>query len=238
MTPSHLYNVLAANAAAFHPVVQFDPAKDKLLHLDFTAANSDLTDEVLGDVHLFSQYVRNLLNIGNYTYGIGGYDENRTVYSRSRVFDDAEEPRRLHLGIDIWAPAGTPVYAPLHGTVHSFGFNDNYGDYGATIILQHDLEGIVFHTLYGHLGLHDLSGLQQGQHVNAGDCFAHFGEAHENGHWPPHLHFQLVEKMHPYKGDYPGVCRLSEKVQYLANSPDPDVILNMMQYAAIALSQR
>ena len=34
-----------------------------------------------------------------------------------------------------------------------------------------------------------------------------------------------------YKGDYPGVCSISERKKYLANCPDPDAILGMMQYA-------
>jgi peptidoglycan LD-endopeptidase LytH len=34
------------------------------------------------------------------------------------------------------------------------------------------------------------------------------------------------------KGDYPGVCRFSDKDSYLSNSPDPDLILQMTQYVA------
>jgi hypothetical protein len=37
--------------------------------------------------------------------------------------------------------------------------------------------------------------------------------------------------MQGMKGDYPGVCALSEKEAYLTNCPDADFILNMMQYA-------
>jgi hypothetical protein len=33
------------------------------------------------------------------------------------------------------------------------------------------------------------------------------------------------------KGDYPGVCKYSEQRKYLLNCPDPDLILQMMQYA-------
>ena len=48
-----------------------------------------------------------------------------------------DEPRRLHLGVDIWADAGTPVYVPLDGRIHSFRDNNHFGDYGPTVILQH-----------------------------------------------------------------------------------------------------
>jgi len=33
-----------------------------------------------------------------------------------------------------------------------------------------------------------------------------------------------------YAGDYPGVCKYSEKEQYLKNCPDPDLILQMNRY--------
>ena len=143
------------------------------------------------------------------------------------------EPRRLHLGVDIWGPAETPVYAPLEGTVHSYAFNEAYGDYGATLILQHDINGFLFHTLYGHLSLASIQQKQEGQLIAKGEWIAAFGEPAENGHWPPHLHFQIIVDMQGMKGDYPGVCRFSEKEKYLTNCPDADSILGMMKFATI-----
>ena len=140
------------------------------------------------------------------------------------------EPRRLHLGTDIWGPAGTPVFAFLGGMVHSFAFNNHYGDYGATIILLHQLEGYAFYTLYGHLSLRDIDYLSTGQFIIRGQTIGHFGEPHENGHWPPHLHFQIILDMELNDGDYPGVCRYSERNKYLENCPDPDLILQMNKY--------
>ena len=202
-------------------VVPFDPVVDRLLVMDFTAANAELTDEIINDIDLFSSYVSMQLAKANARYGIGGYNEHRTVYSRSKVFDDAEEPRRLHLGLDIWGDAGTPVFAIADGVVHSFAFNNRSGDYGATIILQHEIEREIIHSLYGHLALKDIKGLKKGDKVVKGDLIAHFGEPAENGNWPPHLHLQLIRDMSIWEGDYPGVCRYSERKQWLQNSPDP-----------------
>ncbi|MBW8686599.1 peptidoglycan DD-metalloendopeptidase family protein [Chitinophaga rhizophila] len=212
----------------FQPVVLLDPEIDRLLLMDFTERNTSLTPEIIDNTGLFSNYVDQLLKDHECTFGIGGYAEHRTIYSRNDHFSTAEEPRGFHLAIDIWGPTGTHVFAPMDGTVHSFRFNDAHGDYGATIILQHQLEGYTFHTLYGHLSLKDLEGLHEGMRVAAGQLIAHFGDTTENGHWPPHLHFQIIIDMEGKQGDYPGVCRYSQREQYLANCPDPDLILQLM----------
>ena len=153
-------------------VVPFDPVSDRLLAMDFTAANQELTDEIINDISLFSKYVDQTLVSANARYGIGGYNEHRTVYSRSEVFDDAQEPRRLHLGLDIWGKAGTPVYAIADGVVHSFAYNNRSGDYGATIILKHEIKEELLHSLYGHLSLKDLKDLKVGDKVSKGQFFS------------------------------------------------------------------
>jgi peptidoglycan LD-endopeptidase LytH len=226
-----LAGILSSYAYDFHEVVPFNPGHDKLVKMDFTEANRELTAEVINNIDQFSEYIESTLGNAGARYGIGGYGEHRTVYSRSRVFDakEAEEPRRLHLGLDIWGSAGTPVYAPLDAIVHSFAFNDHYGDYGATIILEHNFHGHQFYSLYGHLSKADLN-LIEGSRIKKGEVFAHFGEPAENGQWPPHLHFQLIHDIGMVKGDYPGVCRFSERAQYLANCPDPDLVANLGRY--------
>lgn len=225
---SALENVLLKNRTSFHPVIKFDPAKQKLLPFDFTDNNKELTATEIADTRLFSEYVNRTLDAHAAAYGIGGYNENRKLYRRSELFA-GEEARSVHLGVDIWGPPGTPVYAALGGMVHSFAFNDHFGDYGATIILLHQLDTIAFHTLYGHLSLADISTLSEGQYISRGEVIGHFGLPAENGNWPPHLHFQIIHELYT-KGDYPGVCKLSESGAYLKNCPDADLILNLNRY--------
>src|SRR5258706_3944251 len=148
--------VLRAHANDFHPVVPFDPVRDHLYLFDFTENNKVLRPEEIADTESFASYINRTLAQHNTRYGIGGYGEHRTLYARSKHFDTGEEPRRLHLGIDVWGPAGTAVMAPLDGIVHSFAFNNNDSDYGATLILTHNLDGVGFHILYGHLSLNSL----------------------------------------------------------------------------------
>ena len=227
-----LHERLKAHSKTFHNVVDFDPAKDKLIHFDFTNDNKELLDIDFGDTKVFTKYVQEKLKKEKAKFGIGGYDELRAFYERSKVFDATsdEEPRRLHLGIDIWGEEGTKVYAPLGGMVHSFAFNKNFGDYGATLVLLHQLDTVTFYTLYGHLSLDDIAKVTEFQYIIRGQVIGHLGKPEENGHWPPHLHFQVIKDMRTYKGDYPGVCKYSESKKYLDNCPNPDLILNMMKY--------
>ncbi|HMO63057.1 MAG TPA: peptidoglycan DD-metalloendopeptidase family protein [Ferruginibacter sp.] len=223
-------NVLLKYKNDFHPVVEYNPATDKLYHFDFTAANTELTEALIADTTLFEKYISSKLN-NSYKYGIGGYNEERILYKRSSHFNataNNTEPRTIHLGIDIWGRAGTAVYAPIGGMVHSTGFNNNFGDYGATIVLLHQLDGISFYTLYGHVSLPDIAALNEGAYISRGQQFASFGPPAENGNWPPHLHFQVIIDMQEKKGDYPGVCTKTEREKYLANCPDPNLILQML----------
>lgn len=210
---------------AFSAIVQNGKPYRKL---DFTAGNSDLLTRNLSETVDFSHYVFGEMLSENTFNGIGGYGEDRVIYRHRKHFTtDAEKPRSIHLGVDIWAEAGTPLYAPLDATVHSFAFNDHYGDYGPTIILAHELSGITFFTLYGHLSLGSLDGLHEGKTIKAGERFAAIGPYPENGDWPPHLHFQVIGNMGNYKGDFPGVCNAADRDYYLVLCPDPELILRI-----------
>ncbi|MGZ4049061.1 MAG: peptidoglycan DD-metalloendopeptidase family protein [Bacteroidia bacterium] len=234
----NLIDLLKKSSEQFRSVVQFNPAKEKLIQFDFTESDETLKKIDLSDTEKLSEYINDLLQNENAKFGIGGYNELRNLYSRSSLFNNninnnfsaIEEPRRLHLGIDIWGKEGTKIFAPIDLIFHSFSFNNYFGDYGSTIILQHQLDEVNFFALYGHLSLADLQNIKEGDYIKSGQQFAHFGKPGENGYWPPHLHFQVIEDMENYKGDYPGVCKFSEREKYLANCPDPDLILNMNRF--------
>jgi murein DD-endopeptidase MepM/ murein hydrolase activator NlpD len=96
-------------------------------------------------------------------------------------------------------------------------------DYGATIILQHQLEGLVFYTLYGHLTLASLETLSIGKEIKKGEPFTAMGNRNENGGWVPHLHFQIVKNMMNKEGDFPGVASDMMLPEFYLNCPDPNV---------------
>jgi peptidoglycan LD-endopeptidase LytH len=157
----------------------------------------------------------------------GGYLEQRLIYASSSVFHQDAHPRNLHLGLDFWVNAGTKVFAPLAGKIHSFQDNSAFRDYGPTVVVAHEFEGMTFHSLYGHLSRATLEGLKRGQIVQKGQLLGQIGPEAENGQWPPHLHFQLVIDMEGKMGDYPGVCALENLAHYQANCPDPRFLLGI-----------
>ncbi|MBK6264247.1 peptidoglycan DD-metalloendopeptidase family protein [Marivirga sp. S37H4] len=192
--------------------------------MDFTENNLKLNQVDLSHTEIFNNYVFNELSQAGKKYGYGGYLENRVIYKRSAHFQQAE-PRCFHLGVDVWTEAFHPVYAPLDGVVHSFAHNNNFGDYGPTIILMHQLAKSRLYTLYGHLSVKSLENLKEGQEIKKGEKFCELGPFPENGDWPPHLHFQVMTDLMGKKGDFPGVCSASELHTYSKICLNPSIFI-------------
>ncbi|NDK55896.1 peptidoglycan DD-metalloendopeptidase family protein [Pontibacter fetidus] len=224
-TTTELSELLRRHTTAFAPVIDADLQSNVVCRLDFTAANTLLQQTDLVDTATFNEAVNQMLAQQKAIVGVGGYFEDRFIYRRSEHFDVAAESRNLHLGIDIWMEAETPVYTPLDAIVHSFQDNNNFGDYGPTIILQHELEGVTFYTLYGHLSRKSLEGLEVGKAFKKGDRIAWLGNYPENGDWPPHLHFQIMASMEGRSGDFPGVAAASDRAHFEQICPNPNLIL-------------
>ncbi|MGB1217533.1 MAG: peptidoglycan DD-metalloendopeptidase family protein, partial [Saprospiraceae bacterium] len=160
-------------------------------------------------------------------FGVGGYLEKRAIYKASPNFNNPDKERDIHLGVDVWSEAGTPIYCPMDGIVHSFRYNDKAFDYGGTIVLQHEYNGETFHTLYGHLSIQSLEGLSVGLKIKAGTEFCATGIFEENGGWPPHLHFQMIKDMEDFKADYYGACSTSDIDFFKENCPDPTWLMGL-----------
>ncbi len=166
-------------------------------------------------------------------YGIGTYGEDRSVY-RTAQFADAisTERRTRHLGIDVFAPAGTPLYAPLPGRVLHLTYNADPLDYGHTLILEHHTGDVAFYTLYGHLAATLPTLLQPGAEVAAGQHIADLGDWPENGGWAPHVHFQIMTDMlDQTAGNFYGVGHTSLWDVWQAICPDPNLILRLPKAA-------
>ena len=196
--------------------------------LDLSITNDVLAKEEIADSSHFEKYIENYLAKNNAKVAFGGYNEIRNLYKRSTVFNDPKtEERNIHIGLDLWIKAGTPVLAALDGFIHSFNYNTGVGDYGPTIIIEHKIEKQRFYTLYGHLSLESISNIKIGDIVEKGTQIGTLGDALVNGDYAPHLHFQIIEEISNTFGDYPGVCSKSDLDYYLKNCPDPNLLLKI-----------
>ena len=156
-------------------------------------------------------------------FAFGRYAEPRDLYNSDHFAGDgAGERRTIHLGLDLFCVAGTPVFAPLDSKVELLANNARELDYGPMLVLQHEnMSGDGFFTLYGHLGAEVLEDLAAGQSVNAGQQIATVGAPPQNGNWPPHLHFQLILDLKDLGVDFPGVASKSQQEYWLGLSPSP-----------------
>jgi hypothetical protein len=224
---SDLVDVLRRHRGRFAPVLPFNLAEGELAVFDFSETNHDLEHLDLNDAAGFTEYLFERIVECDPPVGVGRYDEDRVLYRHSPLFDDRPERRSVHLGIDLFVPGGTPVASPLAARVHSLADNARLGDYGPTVILEHVLDGVTFFTLYGHLSRESLDELYDGLELAAGEEFARVGQHHENGGWPPHLHFQILSDVLGMRGDFPGVAAPSDRGRFLALCPDPNLILGI-----------
>ncbi|MDA7979247.1 MAG: aminotransferase class III-fold pyridoxal phosphate-dependent enzyme [Pirellulales bacterium] len=207
---------------------------------DLSVASGDFDSfEQMADPEQLTAAMFGMMEQSGVPLGIGRYDEPRTVYA-SDVFAPAGNPnaewRTIHVGIDLFAVAGTPVFAPCDGVVYGMQNNANPLDYGPTIILRHDVPAaeqgdqyatISFWTLYGHLSCESLDKLTVGQKITRGQQIATLGDLPVNGGWPPHLHFQLIVDPLDATGDFPGVGRGSDRALWHSLSPNPALMLRL-----------
>ena len=192
-----------------------DPSipKSKYIPIDLSESNQELNIVNVSSSSKFGDFVDKHIEENNALVAYGGYLEVRNIYKRSTHFNSqASQERNIHLGIDLWSDAQTPIHTPLDATVHSYKNNTNHGDYGATIILEHNISGVVFYTLNGRLSLSSIEALEIGKAFASGDQIATLGDASINGDYPPHLHFQIIKDLQDCHGDYPGVCHKRLKI--------------------------
>jgi len=223
---------LASHAGEFVSPLDFDLRAGPLQVLDLSVSSPLLDSDPAknAETHL-TQRIEAAIAEASVQVGIGRYDEARYFYT-SPTFATGDkitdEYRTIHLGIDLFAPAGTPVHAPIEGTIHAFADNNAPQDYGPVIVLEHkSAKHPTFYTLYGHLSRESLNGISLGMRIEKGARLAAIGESEANGGWTPHLHFQIITDLLDLGTDFPGVARPSQRNVWLNLCPDPNLILNI-----------
>jgi len=203
--------------------IVIDPtiALESYMPLDLSIDNPAIEKVNANSSAEWEKYINEELHENGKKIAFGGYLEKRNIYQRSAFFNDSKNDRNTHLGVDFWISEGTSIHAFSDGTIHSFQDNLNHGDYGPTIILEHQIDGSFFYSLYGHLSRASIKGIEIGQNIRAGEKIAELGGSQVNGDYAPHLHFQLIIDMEGKSGDYPGVCTESKTSKYKENCPNP-----------------
>lgn len=236
------------DAAGYEPVPQSRAIRDYLLSESFVPVLGDfqqlplqILDLSMGSLLLgnhadfegtdsFERRLQAHLQHGR--IGLGKYLEPRPFYTSDAYLVEGNQGRdwrTVHLGVDLFAPAGTKVYAPLLGTVETVTYNSGFRDYGYMVILKHEIDQteVIFYTLYGHLGRSCIELLKPGQEVNAGSPIGELGNMTENGSWPPHLHFQVIMNLLDEKDNFPGVALANQISIWKSISPDPNLLLKL-----------
>jgi murein DD-endopeptidase MepM/ murein hydrolase activator NlpD len=91
-----------------------------------------------------------------------------------------------HRGIDLVAPAGTPIYAAAAGVVKVS--SEAYYDYGVAITIDHVINGVKVNTLYAHQSYGSRQ-VVAGQTVQAGQLIGLVGSTGRST--ANHLHFEV-----------------------------------------------
>lgn len=201
---------------------------NEYVSISLNASNNDLNFDVSSSI-AWEKYIDEYLLRNNAKVAFGGYLERRNIYQRSTHFNSIDEKnqRNIHLGIDFWCKENTAVLAVLDGEIHSYKNNDNYGDYGPTIILKHEIADKTFYSLYGHLTLESIQNIKVGTKIKKSEVIGRLGNNKVNGDYAPHLHFQLIVDIQEFNGDYPGVASENEIEYYAKNCPNPNILLKL-----------
>ncbi len=105
--------------------------------------------------------------------------------------------RKMHEGIDLTAPRGTPIFATADGVVLQASLTT--GGYGNKILIDH---GFGYRTLYGHCYKINV---EKGQKVKRGDIIGTVGSTglsiSPHLHYEVHIHGKKVNPINYYAND-------------------------------------
>jgi 4-aminobutyrate aminotransferase-like enzyme/Ser/Thr protein kinase RdoA (MazF antagonist) len=217
---------IAADAKAMLGAV-FEPAP---ACVDKTILALDGSDAAMSDACAAPDRWRALCAERGIGIAVGRWLEARDVYRdsmfASRLADG--ERRELHLGLDLFAPAGTSVLAPLAARVVSVANEASPQGYGGVVLLAHEPQpGVAFQTLWGHLDPASLRALAPGQAIERGQTIGCLGDSAVNGGWPPHLHVQVLLDAQTDADAVPGVGESRWRDTWAELMPDPAPLLGL-----------
>jgi len=121
----------------------------------------------------------------------GTYTPFTNNYADARSWTPDGGAVRIHEGVDVFAPEGTPVYAAAGGTILNVGWN-TYGGYRLTVKVD---SGTAFY--YAHLSKYSQTFVKGGT-IKQGQLIGYvgstgYGPEGTKGMFLPHLHFGIYD---------------------------------------------
>lgn len=106
---------------------------------------------------------------------------------QARLTQGFQVGKKVHWGVDLAGPKGTPILAAERGTVVYTG--SGFHGYGKLVVIEH---GSEWATLYSHLSKITV---HEGQEVHQGETIGAMGRTgHATGN---HLHFEIRKNRQP-----------------------------------------
>jgi len=143
--------------------------------------------------------------------------EERIYYNQKPGQPSGDGKTNLHLGVDYVVESGSEVFAVQNGKIvgmeiveknkqelfekNEWGLYRGEGGYGNMLLIQHELSGKTFYSLYGHLAaLEKIPSI--GDQIKKGEIIGRVGKSFslENGGWPAHLHFNILKEQSAIAG--------------------------------------
>ena len=201
--------------------------KNKLEKIDLSVATKFIEPFEVGDLEIFQHKIERLQKKLPDKILAGGYLEPRAIYTTDKYGkkgNSGNENRTIHIGLDFWLPAQTPVHAIIDGEVVIAINDEGEKEYGGLVVLKHKMKDFEFFTLYGHNSVKSATKHSIGDKIKKGEKISELGNYPENGNWPPHLHFQVMLSMMDFKIDFPGVMYYNQIEIWKEICPDPNLL--------------
>tara|TARA_B100001113_G_scaffold353714_1_gene359306 strand:- start:848 stop:3874 length:3027 start_codon:yes stop_codon:yes gene_type:complete len=201
--------------------------KNKLEKIDLSISTKFIEPSEIGDLEVFQYKIEKLQEKFPDKILAGGYLEPRAIYTTDKYGksgNSGNENRTIHIGLDFWLPAKTPVHAIFDGEVVIATNDAGEKEYGGLVVLKHKTKNFNFFTLYGHNSVKSATQHSVGDKIKQGDKISELGNYPENGNWPPHLHFQIMLSMLDYKIDFPGVMYYNQIDIWKEICPNPNLL--------------
>ncbi len=188
------------------------------------------TKKYLQNHNILNRKINSYLKLNDSDIGIGLYKEKRQIlkvhnYNSQLI---SGKKKDMHLGIDIYAKAGTNIRSPLNGKVFTLNKNSAEHECRTKLILEHKInQYIKFYTIYGNLSKKSLVSLKIDQNIKKGNIIGQIGNSNTKSALPEHLHFQISIDMMSDQLNFPAVSERSLLDFWSKISPDPNLILEI-----------